>query len=150
MNMADNLVPTPYIYKESELVKCRGSDCIILKITKDNLIGINKYELWNLDTGCTISVFKHELAPNELETIDFDSNMEFMQDLQVDPDTGNFDLAVENEENEPIAIQNRHSNLDENELDQISYANTEKATNYQTKWAVKILKGKQSHHLISV
>ena len=93
-----------------------------------------------MDTGCTISVFKHELTPNELETIDFDSNMEFMQDLQVDPDTGNIDLAVENEENEAIAIQNRHSNLDENELDQLSYVNTEKATNYQTKWAVKILK----------
>ena len=85
-----------------------------------------------------INVEKEELSKHELETMDFGSledefgqEMSFNIGISVDDDSG-VDLVP------TVEVARRHRSLDQDELDEISKANTDVATDYQTKWAVKI------------
>ena len=94
-----------------------------------------------MNDGKCINVEKEELSKHELETIDFGSledelgqEMSFNIGIIVEDDSG-VDLV------QTVEGTQSHRSLDQDGFDEISKANTEIATDYQTKWAVKIFKG---------
>ena len=130
-------------FHQGELVGYQGHDCIVLDKNKHEH-GYYLYTLWNVDNGDTYCTGKVNINKSKLETIDFEEEMEFE--------------FVDNVENpvhvkaEPIASTSsnvntsgtstsRHSRLSSEDLDDISAANTEKATDKMTKWAVRVFKG---------
>ena len=124
---------------KSEFVKYKEEDYILLDIVNTN--GREICNIWNLNDGKCINVEKEELSKHELETIDFGSledefgqEMSFNIGISVEDDSG-VDLV------QTVEGARRHRSLDQDGLDEISKANTEIATDYQTKWAVKIFKG---------
>ena len=87
--------------------------------------GFNRYSVMDLDNGASITAYAHELAPASLDNI-------VLQE-------------VEFVEVESLGLQppkKRFKQLSTNEIDKLAAQRTEKSTDRQTNWAVKLFRGK--------
>lgn len=131
-------------FNKSEFVRYKDEEYILLDIVTGS-DGVDIYQIWNLIDGNSLNVSKDELEKHEIETIDFASFHEEELNQAEEEMSFNIGLTIKDELGEDM-VQNadtsgRHKKLDQDGLDEISRANTEVATDYQTKWAVKIFTG---------
>jgi len=126
-------------FSSGDIVNYRGqSTCVVLSTS--NQLGFNVYHLLELDTGYTIRSSAHEIASA------VDSNVIDLPDIEVELPVMDDDLV---ELGEQTAVKKetkpaRFKILDDNELDELASKRTEKTTDKQTAWAVKMFKGKYS------
>ena len=112
----------PPKFKPSDLVKYKDQgQYIVLSIT--NILGFNKYNIINIQNGEYEQAAIHEISKLG-ETIFNKENEE-----------------MEESDDETEEKKKRFPTLQPEDLDKIAQKRTEKATDKQTAWAIKIFKG---------
>ena len=139
---ADGFVIGPLQYVINEVVEYNQTDHLIVAI--QNSLGFNTYQLLNLDTGATIRAHIHQLnkkivdggIPVVLDDLDTVSIADWPGVADITA-TGITDTVP----NEPRPSE-RFPCLSEDDLNQLASQCTEKSTDSQTVWGVKLLRGR--------
>lgn len=121
MNMATTM-PHPK-FSPGDIVSYRGkSTCVVLSTT--NELGFNIYHLLDLDSGVSIRSSAHEIISA------VEANIINLPDIELEPTSP-----------EKTPTKARFQLMNDGELDDLASKRTEKATDRQTSWAVKVFKG---------
>ena len=117
-------------FAPADLVKYKNAgQFIVLSITRQ--LGFNKYNIISIENGEFHVANTHELTKiNNAILGDESDGSEFEEDIQP------IEKLTEK------VNKSRFKSLNQEELDQLAQKRTERATDKQTTWAVKILKGK--------
>jgi hypothetical protein len=121
-------------FKEGELVTHNSLLCIIENI-KLSQLGFRKYDILYVDSGDRASVAKHQISPIEVEEL---------SDLpDCDWDTSITEESIHTDDvSEPVNKKSRFAHLTNEQLDEVASERLSRNTDHQTKWAVKLFKGK--------
>ena len=111
-------------FAPADLVKYQGEgDYLVLSVT--NVLGFNKYNLINIRNGEQVQASSHELQKIHDDILKKDD-----------------EETEEREEESKNIPKSRFNTLLPEELDELAKKRTEPGTDKQTKWAIKIFKGK--------
>ena len=146
VNMAtEGFLLGPLQYEVGEIVHFKGSDHIIIAIIND--LGFDTYQLMNLDTGHCTRGHIHELDKRRVhgEALILDAD----DDSTVGEWSGMADMTSQTGPTNPSppSVQSeRFARLSDEELNNIAGQCTEKSTDKQTAWGVKLLRGRPNLH----
>lgn len=121
-------------FTAGDLVNFRGSTTCVVVSSWDQL-GFNRYKLLDLDNGREIQASTHDLR--EIPVASVDTEMDFSENNGPAPSDVNTP-APEEASGGSARFQQRT----EQEIDYLASQRTEKNTDKQTSWAVRIFKGK--------
>lgn len=116
----------PPKFTGGDLVNFRGNTtCVVL--SSWNQLGFNRYKLVNLDNGAEIHASSHDLV--EIPVASVDTEVHFTDEYGPAP----------SDINKPAGA--RFERKTEEEINVLASKKTEKSTDRQTSWAVRIFKG---------
>ena len=127
----------PVVYNIGEVVGYKNSICMIEGIIKTSH-GYNVYKLLDVDTNSYNIAHKHQLLKaTELHMFsDSFTEQECHQDEFVENETESEEVV------KPVEPNSRFAALSAQDLDGIAAARISKNTDIQTKWGLKIFRGK--------
>ena len=118
-------------FAPADLVKYQGEgEYMVLSV--NNVLGFNKFQLINIRNGQQVQASSHELQKIR------DDILKAEEDEESEVFEGN----------ETVVPKARFTTLNAEELDNLAKKRTEPGTDKQTKWAIKIFKGKD-HHFVN-
>ena len=114
----------PPTFLPGDLLNYKGNtQCLMISSYAEG--GVNRYNVLNLDTRQNFVAFRHDLQLIDLDYV--------LKDL--DHEDLNFNLPEE-------PPKKRFKTVTKEQLDNIAAQKTEQSTQTQTKWAVKLFRGK--------
>ena len=141
----------PTLYAVGQLVHCRNEVCRIKTIEK-SFLGFNHYQVFSLETYQHYIVPKHEIQPVVLDEVtevcetDWDTPIILADPTDVQDTAHDVPepaaTAVHSEASVKPATQGRHAVMTASDLDEVAAQRLAPNTEHQTRWAVKLLKGK--------
>ena len=121
----------PTVYSIGEVVQHKDGIYVIEGITKITQ-GYNVYKLLNIDTHQCVNAFKHQLVKATQLALSLDDSFTNSENASADQ------LHL----TEVPIPSNRFATLTEIDINNIADARTSKNTDVQTKWGLKIFKGR--------
>ena len=121
-------------YKKGMVLLHNTLLCTVIDIV-DSEIGFKRYLIQYVDSRERREVPKHELSVVQGLQQEFEDDSEFQWELQVPSQS-------EDSSDVPLAKRKRHAALTDAELDRVAAERLSKNTEHQTRWAVKLFKGK--------
>jgi hypothetical protein len=130
----------PKTWEIGEFVIYKGEICVLTNV-ENTILGCKHYTVQNFDSGKQYTVYKHQLSEPNIQELQLGDIPDTEWEVSLKDDCEKV-ISIGNNEEEQEKRNIRHAILSDSEIDNVARARLSIHTENQTRWAVRLFRGK--------